>query len=253
MKERPIYNAVIGLSWGTGAILGPLIGGGFSESSATWRWAFYINLPLAAVCAPVYIFLFPKYNGKPDVSGPTKLKQIDWVGVFLNAGVWTLLQVACTFSGSTYKWNSAGPISLWVIWGVFLISLFVQQYFSLFTTVENRLWPVQLFRKRTITLLYIGSSAVGAAVFVAIYYIPLFFQFTKGDSAIKAAVRLLPFIVRIIASSLCYSTVLILDKGTHDHLRHGCGGSAPRHRAIYAALRPLRGLYHYRRIPNAHC
>lgn len=74
MKERPIYNAAIGLCWGTGAILGPVIGGGFAESKGKWRWAFYINLPLAALVAPVYIFLFPKYNGKFDVSGSTKLK-----------------------------------------------------------------------------------------------------------------------------------------------------------------------------------
>lgn len=77
IKERPIYNIAIGLYWGAGAILGPVIGGGFVESKATWRWAFYINLLLAAMVTLVYIFLFPKYNGKPDVSGPTKLSQID--------------------------------------------------------------------------------------------------------------------------------------------------------------------------------
>jgi MFS family permease len=48
LRERPIYNALIGFSWGTGAILGPVVAGAFSGSSATWRWAFYINLPLAA-------------------------------------------------------------------------------------------------------------------------------------------------------------------------------------------------------------
>lgn len=48
LRERPIYNALIGLFWGAGAILGPVVAGAFSESSSTWRWAFYINLPLAA-------------------------------------------------------------------------------------------------------------------------------------------------------------------------------------------------------------
>lgn len=52
LATRPIYNALIGLCWGTGCILGPLIGGGFAVSSATWRWAFYINLPLAAALSP---------------------------------------------------------------------------------------------------------------------------------------------------------------------------------------------------------
>ena len=196
MKERPIYNAAIGLCWGTGAILGPVIGGGFAESKATWRWAFYINLPLAALVAPVYVFLFPKYNGKPDVSGPTKLKQMDWVGVFLNAGSWTLFQVACTFSGST--WKSAGPISLWVVFGVFIFAYIFQQVYCIFTTAERRLFPVQILKSRTIVLLYIAHAAAAAAVFVSVYYIPLFFQFTRGDSAIKAAIRLLPFICIMI-------------------------------------------------------
>jgi MFS family permease len=198
IKERPIYNAAIGLCWGIGAILGPVIGGGFAESKATWRWAFYINLPLAALVAPVYIFLFPKYNGKPDVSGPTKLKQMDWVGVFLNAGTWTFFQVACTFSGSTWKWKSAGPISLWVVFGVFLFTYIFQQVYCMFTTAERRLFPVQILKSRTIVLLYIAHAAAAAGVFVSVYYIPLFFQFTRGDSAIKAAIRLLPFICIMI-------------------------------------------------------
>jgi MFS family permease len=198
IKERPIYNAAIGLCWGIGAILGPVIGGGFAESRATWRWAFYINLPLAALVAPVYIFLFPKYNGKPDVSGPTKLRQMDWVGVFLNAGTWTLFQVACTFSGSTWKWKSAGPISLWAVFGVFLFAYIFQQVYCIFTTAERRLFPVQILKSRTIVLLYIAHAAAAAGVFVSVYYIPLFFQFTRGDSAIKAAIRLLPFICIMI-------------------------------------------------------
>jgi MFS family permease len=186
------------LCWGIGAILGPVIGGGFAESRATWRWAFYINLPLAALVAPVYIFLFPKYNGKPDVSGPTKLRQMDWVGVFLNAGTWTLFQVACTFSGSTWKWKSAGPISLWAVFGVFLFAYIFQQVYCIFTTAERRLFPVQILKSRTIVLLYIAHASAAAGVFVSVYYIPLFFQFTRGDSAIKAAIRLLPFICIMI-------------------------------------------------------
>ena len=177
--------------------------------------AFYINLPLAAIAAPVYIFLFPKYIGTPDISGPTKLRQIDWLGTFLNAGVWTLFQVACTLSGSTYKWNSAGAISLWVVFAVFLVLLILQQTFTILTTYERRLIPLQLFKSRTIILLYIGAACTATAMAVSIYFIPLFFVFTKGDSAIKAAVRLLPFIVSppdlnisailTVVSASCYS------------------------------------------------
>ncbi|KAE9366275.1 MFS general substrate transporter [Stipitochalara longipes BDJ] len=194
LSSRAIYNALIGLCWGTGCILGPLIGGSFAVSSATWRWAFYINIPLAAVLSPVYIFYFPKHNPQPETSGPTKLARIDWVGAVLNATVFTLFQVVLTFAGSTWKWNAPGPIALWVVFGASLIAYIVQQIFSLFTTPERQLFPIHLLKSRTQVLLYIGTAASAAALSAGVYYVPLFFQFTRGDSAIRAAVRLLPFI-----------------------------------------------------------
>ncbi|KAG9844066.1 MFS general substrate transporter, partial [Aureobasidium melanogenum] len=121
-KEQPIYNALIGLCWGTGSILGPVVGGGFADSSATWRWAFYINLPLAAVTSPIYLFLLPTHNPKPDTGAKQKLAIIDWLGAFLFAGMFAILQVALTFSGSLWKWNQAGPIALWVVFSVFLVA-----------------------------------------------------------------------------------------------------------------------------------
>ena len=228
-KEKPIYNALIGISWGTGCILGPVVGGvcissittpdisqseglireqAFSVSSATWRWAFYINLPLAALLAPVYIFLFPKHNGVPDIPGPKKLASIDWLGSTLNAAVFTLFQVAATFSGSTWKWNSAGPIALWIVFAMTIVLLGVQQFFSLATTPERRLFPIHLLKSRTILLLYFGTAASGTGLTIGVYYIPLFFQFTRGDSAIQAAVRLLPFICILITFVMISGGVL---------------------------------------------
>ena len=184
----------MGLCWGTGCILGPLIGGGFAASSATWRWAFYINLPLAATISPIYIFLFPKYDPAPGVSTATKLKQIDWVGAALNANLFTLFQIVLTFSGSTWKWNSAGPITIWVLLGLILVAWGFQQAYSLFTTPEHRLFPVQFVKSRSMLLLFIATAGTSTGMSVAIYFLPLFFQFTRGDSAIEAAVRLLPFL-----------------------------------------------------------
>ena len=216
LRERAIYNALIGLAWGTGAILGPVVAGAFSDSKATWRWAFYINLPLAAgesqvsdiniqkktdrallrvVVSPVYFWLFPRYNPQPTVPVVTKLKQIDWVGVFLNATTFVLFMVVISFSGSIFAWKSAASIAMWTIAGLSLVLYVLQQVFAVFTTIENRLFPVHFARSRTLLLLYFTTAAASTAMSVGIYYIPLFFQFTKGDSALKAAVRLLPFII----------------------------------------------------------
>jgi Major Facilitator Superfamily len=215
LRERPIYNALIGLAWGTGAILGPVVAGAFSGSSATWRWAFYINLPLAAgelvpnhtlktvtnprfpvpVTAPIYIWLFPRYNPQPTISLLTKLTQIDWVGSFLNASTFVLFMIALSFSGSTWDWNTAGPITLWIFFGLSLILYVLQQTFSIFTTPQHRLFPIHFTKSRTLLLLYFTTAASASAMSICLYYVPLFFQFTRGDTALGAAVRLLPFIV----------------------------------------------------------
>ncbi|KAF8851688.1 MFS general substrate transporter [Acephala macrosclerotiorum] len=195
LATRPIYNALIGLCWGTGCILGPLIGGGFAVSRATWRWAFYINLPLAAALSPIYIFLFPRHCATPSQSTATKLREIDWLGVTLNASVFTLFQVVLTFSGSTWKWTKAGPIALWAAFSVFLVAYIIQQSFSILTTPTNRIFPLHFLKSRTMILLYVGTAAAATGLAIGVYYVPIFFQFTRGDSAIKAAIRLLPFIV----------------------------------------------------------
>jgi hypothetical protein len=103
-----------------------------------------------------------------------------------------------TFSGSTWRWNSAGPITLWVLFGLSVTSYVLQQSFSILTTPEKRLFPVHFTRSRTLMLLYFTTAATATAMSVDIYYVPLFFQFTKGDTALEAAVRLLPFIILFV-------------------------------------------------------
>lgn len=100
--------------------------------------------------------------------------------------------VVLVMSGSRYAWNSAFSIALWTIWGVILITFILQQRLSLFT--QLRIYPMHFLRSRTLILLYITTSCAAAAMAVTLYYIPLFFQFTRNDTALDAAVRLLPFI-----------------------------------------------------------
>jgi hypothetical protein len=127
-----------------------------------------------------------------------KLAQIDWLGAVLNATTFVLFMIVLTFSGSTWRWNSAGPITVWVLFGLSVTLYVLQQSFSLLTTPERRLFPVHFTRSRPLMLLYFTTAAAATAMSVDIYYVPLFFQFTKGDSALEAAVRLLPFIVLFV-------------------------------------------------------
>jgi hypothetical protein len=127
-----------------------------------------------------------------------KLARFDWIGGVLNGAVLVLFMIVVSFSGSTYAWDSGASIALWVVFGVCLIAYMIQQYFTIFTTKENRIFPWDFLKYRSLVLLYVATAGTAAAYEVTLFYVPLFFQFTRGDSALKAALRLLPMICTFI-------------------------------------------------------
>jgi hypothetical protein len=154
----------------------------------------YINLPLAGVLSPVYFFIFLSLNPRSDFINIQKLAEIDWVGAVLNGTVFVLFMIAVSFGGSTYAWDSGASIALWVVFGVCFISYGLQQYLMIFTSDEHRIFPVHFLKSHSLILLYTATGGAAAANVVTLYYIPLFFQFTRGSSSLQAAVRLLPLI-----------------------------------------------------------
>jgi MFS family permease len=201
-EERSWYMALIGSCWGVGAVLGPVIGGAFATSSATWRWAFYINLVIFAVSAPVYVFCLPSIHPSQGASVRARIARLDFVGFILGAGVWVTFLLALSMGGGQWEWNDGRTIATFVVFGITLVTYVLQQRFALFTTKAHRAFPVHLLRERTQVLLYIETAAGITTLYVAMYFIPVYFQFTKGDSTLKAAVRLLPFIVVAISTNL---------------------------------------------------
>ncbi|KAF4814430.1 Efflux pump patC [Colletotrichum siamense] len=198
MAERPLYVSSTGLTWGLGIVLGPVIGGAFSESSVGWRWAFYINLFIGAVCAPFYIFLIPSKDPRPGASLRSRFVEVDYAGFTLQAGALTALILAVNLGGVVYPWDSGRIIALFVVTGVLFIILGVQQVLSIFTTPDRRTIPIQFFRSRSVLILFVVCATGGAGSFVPIYMVPIFFQFTRNDGPLDAGVRLLPFIVVMV-------------------------------------------------------
>lgn len=119
---------------------------------------------------------------------------MDWLGVVLLAVLYILFIVTVSFDGSTWPWGSGVSIGMWVGTGLILIASVTQQYFSLFTSPSRRAFPCHLLASRALVLLFIATSRGVAVLFLAIYYIPLYFQFVHGETAIQSSVRLLPCI-----------------------------------------------------------
>jgi len=197
--ERTQYLNFVGMSWSLGTILGPIIGGAFADSAATWRWAFYINICIAAVAAPACILLVPPVVPSTSLSMVSRIKRIDYLGavLFLGGVVTTIMILA--FGGALYSWDSGAMIGLYVatcvIWAVFCI----QQRFRLFTT--DRIFPAQFVGDWEMVIMFAWTALAIANVVVTIYSLPLFFQFRFADSSLSGAVYTLPFIASAVASA----------------------------------------------------
>ncbi|SPQ27335.1 3d15febc-b28e-4b88-8b5d-fbbabb85fd3f [Thermothielavioides terrestris] len=197
-KERPQYLSYTGLVWGLGTVLGPVVGGGFALWN--WRWGFYINLLFGAVLLPAYLLVIPSTSVMPDKNQWQKIAMLDWAGILLSVGAMVTLVVAINFGGVDWAWDSGASIALFVVSGVLWIVFGVQQSFCIWTSQGQRLFPLHLLRQKMPVLLFVACASVACVAYTSVYYIPLYFQFTRGDSAIYTAVRLLPYICVLITA-----------------------------------------------------
>ncbi|ETN44952.1 uncharacterized protein HMPREF1541_09827 [Cyphellophora europaea CBS 101466] len=201
-QERPTYIGLTGLTWGAGTALGPIVGGIFTDSSAGWRWAFYLNLVVGGACAPVYLFLLPSSKPRPNESSKSLWQHLDWAGATLSVGAILTLVMGIAFGGEIYPWDSAQVIALFVVSGVLWISFAVQQSFSIFTTPELRLFPVHFILNKDLVILFIETASAATLLFLPIYFLPIYFQFIHNTSALSAGVKMLPFIFMLIVFSV---------------------------------------------------
>ncbi|KAH8655212.1 major facilitator superfamily domain-containing protein [Xylariales sp. PMI_506] len=193
--EIATTQGLLGLMWVLGMLMGPLFGGLFAENQfATWRWAFYI-IPIVVMgaAAPLVAFCTPESLIKTDDSLLERLSELDWVGFVLHCVFLTLFTIASTFSGSTWSWRSGSAIAAWIIWGLVAIFYFLQQGSSLFTSPEHRIIPVDSLTHPVVWRVFVASCLMTVSYSISLYYTPLFFAFTRGDSPIESAVHLLPF------------------------------------------------------------
>lgn len=193
--ELPLAQAILGVSFAIGLICGPIVSGAFAENQhATWRWAFYIVLPIAVIPIVALVFLFPTYKVPSNKSALAHLKDIDWVGQVLHIGFFVLLGLACIFSGPTWPFDSGASIACWVLLGVVLVAYVLQQALGFFTTPQHSTIPVHLLKKRIVATIVISTACISAGYAVTLYYTPIYYAFTRGHGALASAVRLLPYI-----------------------------------------------------------
>lgn len=207
--ERSTYFGLVGITWGGGTVMGPIIGGALDEAGA-WRWAFYLNLIVGGVAAPVYLFLIPSKDPLPGTSYKNRLAPIDILGTTLIAGTLVCLLMAIFFGGTVYAWSSGIIIALFVISGALFVLFVLQQVFAIMTTTQTRLFPLHFLRSPIMVMLAIIAAASASASFTVIYFLPLLYQQAEGQSPLTSGVHLLPFVFFMV--SVCVGNGVLLGK-----------------------------------------
>ncbi|KAI2486050.1 putative MFS transporter [Pyrenophora tritici-repentis] len=201
-QEKAAYLAGSTVVWGVGSVLGPVIGGLIAASPATWRWGFYLNLPIGIVFAPVYFFLFPSLDPYPSKTLAEKLHLVDWINaaIFLTGSV--CLTIVLTFGGVIYPFGSGTVIALWTITGILLIAFIVMLKLHPLVTKSNRLYPLHFLKRAILINMQLQVFLSSGIILAMTYHIPLYFQFVKGDTALVAGIRLLPLLLFIVVTSV---------------------------------------------------
>jgi EmrB/QacA subfamily drug resistance transporter len=188
-RNRGRYQGIFGAVFGVTSVLGPLIGGLFVDN-LSWRWVFYVNLPIGAIALLVTSAVLPGALSRVH-------HVIDYLGTVLVALAATSLVLLTSLGGTTYAWGSAPIVFLGVV-GVVLIVLFV--------LAERRaaepVLPLSLFSNRVFSVTGAIGFVVGFAMFGALTFLPLYLQVVKGVNPTVSGLRLFPLMAGLLMTSI---------------------------------------------------
>jgi EmrB/QacA subfamily drug resistance transporter len=188
-RQRGRYMGLIGSVFAVASVAGPLLGGFFVDQ-ISWRWVFYVNMPIGVIAILIVIF-------KLQLRTPHNRHSIDYLGATLLSGGVAALILLTSWGGVEYGWGSSLIIALGVA-GVLLLAAFVWQE----RRAHEPIIPLALFRSRVFNVSSAMGATIGMAMFGAIIFIPLYLQLVYGSSATKSGLQMLPLMLGLLTAAI---------------------------------------------------
>ncbi|KAK1566006.1 major facilitator superfamily transporter [Colletotrichum navitas] len=200
LPKRPAYNGLFGSVYAIASVVGPLLGGAFTDK-VTWRWCFYINLPFGAIALAILFFLFnepPRPKDKEHKTVVEKIMQVDPMGTLVLMPAVICLLLVLQWGGTTYPWRDPRVIVLFVVFAILSIAFVLIQI----KKGKNATLPIKIITQRSVAAACWFSVCTAGSDFTMRQYIPIWFQAIQGVSAVKSGLMNLALILATALSSI---------------------------------------------------
>jgi MFS family permease len=216
LRERGTYIAISLMVLTIGTSMGPFVGGAIVDNT-TWRWVFYINLPIGGLTF-VLLLIFLRVECEKEMSLSQKLKRIDFVGNAILMASTTAILYALTYRGSRYSWSST-IVLLPLIFGMAGLGLFI--LFEHQEWAQESVIPLRLFKNRTAAVVSTNTFLSAMLLYWAIFYLSVYFQAVLVSTPTHSGVQMLPVVLVAVPGAAV--AVIILTKFGRYKFLHGAG------------------------------
>ena len=211
LRRRPVFTSMFGVAFGISSVLGPIVGGTLTDrvwvdsvsarrwscadSVSTWRWCFYLNLPFGGfTLLAVLLFLHLESPKREELTLVGQIKRLDPIGVFFFVPSMVSLILALQWGGSTYSWSAPKVIGLLVTFSVLFLAFVIVEVL----TPETAMAPTRVVLNRSIAGSMTFMFLLSGGLMSVIYYLTIWFQAAKGDSAMHAGISTIPLLLSLV-------------------------------------------------------